>query len=92
VGDVTPSSFEGRRPKAAGAPAESDNLEAELLQAHRVGDKHALVELYTLAADQAAHVDAACFYLTHAYIFALDADDPRKTALHARLVAEGRET
>ena len=32
-----------------------------------------------------------CFFLTHAYIFALDVGDPRARALHLRLKAQGRE-
>jgi len=67
-------------------------LDAQLLSAHSAGDKAALVGLYTQAAEQAAQVDAACFYLTHAYIFALDLGDPRARALRAELVRHGRET
>jgi hypothetical protein len=36
-------------------------------------------------------VDAACFYLTHAYVFALSAGATEAGALHARLLAHGRE-
>jgi len=68
----------------------SDALDAMLLAAHAADDRRALVALYTQAADQANDVDAACFYLTHAYIFALDIGDPAAEALHARLKAHGR--
>jgi hypothetical protein len=34
---------------------------------------------------------ARAFYLTHAYVFALEAGDPRAAALKARLVAEGAD-
>ena len=62
-----------------------------MLAAHAAGDKRTLVELYVQAAEQVDGVDAACFYLTHAYIFALDIGDPRAAALKARLAAHGRE-
>jgi len=68
------------------------DLDARLIAAHEAGDKPALVTLYTEAADVANDVDAACFYLTHAYVFALDAGHPAAATLHARLVAQGRES
>lgn len=67
-------------------------LDEQMLRAHDAADHRALVGLYTQAADGANDLDAACFYLTHAYIFALEQGDDRATALHARLKAEGRET
>ena len=67
------------------------NLDARLLAAHARHDKAALVELYTEAADTVEDLDAACFFLTHAYIFALDTGAPQAPALHARLVKNGRE-
>lgn len=69
----------------------SDTLDAKMIAAHEAGDKPALVQLYSKAADEANDVDASCFYLTHAYIFALDSGAPETEALHARLVAQGRE-
>lgn len=66
-------------------------LDAALIRAHEAHDTGALVRLYTQAADQAADVDAACFYLTHAYVFALDTGADEASALHARLVAHGRD-
>ncbi|KMW56488.1 hypothetical protein AIOL_001442 [Candidatus Rhodobacter oscarellae] len=67
-------------------------LDASLRAAHETGDKEKLVELYTAAADAAEDVDQECFFLTHAYVFALDADDPRAQALRARLIDHGRES
>ena len=67
------------------------SLDERLLYAHAKDDKEALVTLYTQAADEAAEVDAACFYLTHAYIFALEIHHSSCTKLHARLVFKGRE-
>ncbi len=72
----------------------TDDLEAALLQAHDTHDLNDLVRLYTDAADreeQANQTDRACFFLTHAWIFALEAGDPRSHDLKARLVAHGRE-
>ncbi|MFK7937818.1 MAG: hypothetical protein AB8B82_00445 [Roseovarius sp.] len=66
-------------------------LDAAMIAAHAADDLPALVRLYTQAADGADNVDAACFYLTHAYIFALDAGAPQAPALHARLRDHGRE-
>lgn len=67
------------------------DLDQRLLAAHAADDRRALIRLYTEAGDCANDVDAACFYLTHAYIFALEAGVPEASQLHARLVAEGRE-
>ena len=69
-------------------------LDAALLKAHAEGDGRALARLYTQAADlseQSGDHDAMCFYLTHAYVFALETGAPEADALHARLKAEGRE-
>ncbi|MGC1496728.1 MAG: hypothetical protein WA790_13040 [Sulfitobacter sp.] len=68
-------------------------LDDELRAAHEAGDGATLVQLYTSAADQVEHSDinAACFYLTHAYVFALELADPACATLRARLVRHGRE-
>ncbi|MEM8802715.1 MAG: hypothetical protein AAGF55_09285 [Pseudomonadota bacterium] len=69
-------------------------LEAKLLQAHAMEDVPALISLYAQAADQAeseSATDRACFFLTHAWIFALEAGDARAAKLKARLVAHGRD-
>ena len=70
------------------------SLDQALLAAHARGDNAALITLYAKAGDRAAQaddIDAACFYRTHAYVFALEAGDERAADLHALLVAEGRE-
>lgn len=67
------------------------DLDAALIRAHERGDRAALIALYTQAADRARDLDAACFYLTHAYVYALEAGAAEAQALHARLVARGRE-
>jgi hypothetical protein len=70
----------------------TDTLDGALLKAHALDDRHALIGLYERAANQAMNDDAAGFYLTHAYIFALDQGDPRAMPLRSRLVEMGRET
>jgi len=68
-------------------------LDTALIAAHAAGDGPALVRLYTQAADAAepTDIDAACFFLTHAYVFALEQDHPEVATIRARLVAHGRE-
>ncbi len=66
-------------------------LDDMLIAAHARDDRAALVDLYARAADTVNDLDAACFYLTHAYVFALELGDARASGLHARLKAEGRE-
>ena len=69
-------------------------LDAALLQAHAASDTPLLSRLYTEAADRAeaeGKTDAACFYLTQAYVFALDAGLSAAGALNRRLAARGRD-
>lgn len=66
-------------------------LDAALITAHEADDRSRLVQLYTQAADRAGDVDAECFFLTQAYVFALHCGDGSADALHRRLVAHGRE-
>ena len=66
------------------------SLQDRLLAAHARDDRAALVALYTEAADAVDDTDAACFYLTHAYVFALEVGDPASATLYQRLKAEGR--
>lgn len=69
-------------------------LDAEIIRAHMAGDAAALAGLYTRAseaAEAASDPDGAGFFLTHAYVFALEAGLPEADELHARLKREGRE-
>jgi hypothetical protein len=66
-------------------------LDAQLLAAHEANDTAALVGLYTEAANETDDIDAACFYLTHAYVFALERGDPAAQTLRERLASHGRE-
>ena len=65
-------------------------LQDRLLAAHACDDRQTLVALYTEAADTAPDLDTACFFLTHAYIFALEAGNPAADQLSARLKVFGR--
>ena len=66
------------------------DLNDRLLAAHARGDHAALVHLYAEAADRTPDTDTACFYLTHAYVFALEMGHKDTAVLHARLKAHGR--
>jgi hypothetical protein len=69
------------------------DLDTRLLQAHAADDKPTLVALYEEAADSAGtDLEAACFYLTHAYVFALELGHPHAPQLHQKLCAQGRES
>jgi hypothetical protein len=68
------------------------DLHAELLLAHKRDDKAALVELYSQAALETDDVDAKGFFLTHAYVFALETGHPNASGLRSQLAQMGRET
>ncbi len=75
-------------------PVEADPLHAAILAAHDAGDKAALTKLYRQAADRLDGVEAqdqVCFFLTQAYIFALDSGSSEAEDLRQRLVSLGRE-
>lgn len=69
----------------------NQELDQRLLEAHALDDRAALVTLYKNASDLAESDDARYFFLTHAYIFALDCGHPLTPELHAQLKAAGRE-
>ena len=66
-------------------------LDAQLLDAHARHDSDALITLYAEAAHQQSSEDAAAFFLTHAYVYALESGAPRATDLRAQLIGMGRE-
>ncbi|NBD28481.1 MAG: hypothetical protein GVY31_00400 [Alphaproteobacteria bacterium] len=66
------------------------DLARRLLDAHAGDDRAALVALYEEAANASKDMDAACFYLTHAWVFALDVGHSAADALHDRLHRLGR--
>ncbi|WP_323776547.1 hypothetical protein [Leisingera sp.] len=72
---------------------ERAELDQALLKAHQDKDSAALVHFYTLAGDRAeaaGDINAACFYLTHAFVFALEAGLPDARELNRRLAAQDR--
>lgn len=72
---------------------ERDALDHALLAAHAEQNTAELVRLYTIAADQAEarqDIDAASFFLTHAFVFALEDGAPQAVALNQRLAQQGR--
>ena len=71
-----------------------DRLDAALIAAHEADDKAALVRLYRQAGEASeagGDIDAACFYYTHAYVFALESGDPARREMLAKLAAHGRD-
>ena len=68
------------------------DLDDRLLAAHAARDRAALVRLYTEAADGAKSPQAAAFYLTHAYVHALEAGLAEAETLRRKLVDCGSET
>jgi len=68
-------------------------LDDQLLQAHKISESSLLANLYTRSANLAEQnndVDAACFYLTQALIYALDAGLADDEVLVERLSFYGR--
>ena len=66
-------------------------LDEQLIAAHSANDQTVLVSLYQQAATTAKDEQAAAFFLTHAYVLALEAGHSDASALHARLKSMGRE-
>ncbi len=70
-------------------------LDALILAAHEAGDTIGLAKLYETAAnglEAEGKAAEAAFYLTHAYVFALESALDSQLRLRKRLVALGRET
>ena len=68
-----------------------NDLDAALLAAHATGEITNLIRLYATAAEATDALEQAAFYLTHAYVFALEAGDPAADTLHQRLIEMGRD-
>ncbi|MEO1066376.1 MAG: hypothetical protein AAFW47_03245 [Pseudomonadota bacterium] len=69
-------------------------LDAALLEAHAREDVEALAQLYEQAGldeEGRGNTDAACFFFTHAYVFALEAGGDGAASIKAKLVANGRD-
>ncbi|MEM6887759.1 MAG: hypothetical protein AAF636_06420 [Pseudomonadota bacterium] len=67
-------------------------LDALLLEAHARGDSLALMNLYAKAADGAKTEEAQAFFLTHAYVFALESGSDLAPSLRQRLIDMKRES
>ena len=75
--------------------SDEQRLQRDMLQAHEQDDLTALPPLYLAAArlrEGQGDIDAACFFYTHAYVYALDCGD-REIADKARyrLQSHGRD-
>ncbi|MFA8384345.1 MAG: hypothetical protein ACEPO2_01875 [Pelagibaca sp.] len=69
----------------------TDPLDQALLDAHARSDIRSLIRLYHEAAKTAQDEQATGFFLTHAYVFALEAGDDRAADLKDALVRLGRD-
>lgn len=70
------------------------SLHQKMLAAHDANDKAALIDLYQQAGEaqlDQGNIDAGAFYLTHAYVFALDIGARKAKDLHQTLIELGRE-
>lgn len=81
----------GAPQRGHGGRVTRDALDQALLAAYRSGDGAEIARLYGAAGDAAADVDEACFFWTHAYVFALEAGIPEAEQYRASLKKEGRE-
>ena len=68
------------------------DLDARLIAAHNAKDGPLLAALYTEAARGVTDADMQCFFLTHAYVYALEAGLSDAATIKAQLIAAGRET
>ncbi len=75
--------------------SDEKRLQRDMLQAHEKNDLPALPPLYLEAArlrEDAGDIDAACFFYTHAYVYALDCGDVSVAAMaRVRLQHHGRD-
>lgn len=71
-----------------------NDLNDALHAAHHAGDTETLVRLYRAAGEAALTTNETqgCFYLTHAYVFALEAGLAQANDLHTTLKSLGRES
>ena len=67
------------------------DLHEKILTAHKIKDQEMLVFCYTVAADLEEDIDARCYYLTCAHIYALEIGLPYAKIISKRLRDYGRE-
>jgi len=68
-------------------------VEKALLLAHEQNNYSDLVTYYSKAAtlmENQGDIDAACFYLTQAYVYAMECGSDQAQELHNRLAKHGR--
>lgn len=70
----------------------SKQLDQALLEAHARDDRASLITLYKQAAEDATSERASGFFLTQAFIYALERGDGRAKELRQRLAEMGRES
>jgi len=74
---------------------DEQRLQRDMLQAHEQNDLAALPPLYLAAAqlrESQDDIDAACFFYTHAYVYALDCGDREIADIaRSRLKSHGRD-
>ena len=68
-----------------------DALHHAIMRAHAADDRAGLVQLYTRAATASDDINAKCFYLTYAYIYALELGHESAGRLQHELKQYGRE-
>lgn len=66
-------------------------FEAALHHGQQTGDWAQVIAQYVEVAEAETTRQGAAFYLTHAYVHALEAGDPAAKTLRARLIALGAE-
>lgn len=77
-----------------GEATEKTWLDGALIDAHSRDDNEALIALYEqagFAREKCGDERGACFYFTHAYVFALEQGAPQADQIKARLVNYGRD-
>ncbi len=71
-----------------------DHLDVGIIDAWQRDDGEALAGLYATAGQSmldASRIDEGCFFLTQAYVLALEHGLGMATRIHAELVRQGRE-
>ena len=66
-------------------------LDAALVAAHKIGDKSQIAALYADAAARETTPGSKAFFLTQAYVFALEASSPLASELRDQLIELGAE-
>ncbi len=70
----------------------NETRDTRLAEALALGDTAAIVKVYEEAAEAQGNDQASAFFLTQAYIHAVEAGLPEARNLRAKLVKMGRET